>query len=55
MFVGTFKVHGEFYLIFLTARTNFFLIKGRANTNGTIVDAYTDEGSRLNQYIGKKA
>lgn len=31
-----------------------FLIKGKANTNGIIVDAYSDEGIRLNQYIGKK-
>ena len=31
-----------------------FLIKGRANTNGTIIDAYADDGSRMKQYIGKK-
>lgn len=30
-----------------------FLIKGIANTNGTIVDAYTEDSLRLNQYIGK--
>ncbi|WP_083425542.1 transposase [Succinivibrio dextrinosolvens] len=31
-----------------------FLIKGKANTNGTITDAYADDGSRLKHYIGKK-
>ena len=31
-----------------------FLIKGRANTNGTIINAYADDGSRMKQYIGKK-
>ena len=30
-----------------------FLIKGRANTNRTIIDAYADDGSRMKQYIGK--
>ncbi len=31
-----------------------FLIKGRANNNGTIVDAHAEDDLRLNQYIGKK-
>lgn len=31
-----------------------FLIRGRGNTNGTIVEAYADDGSKLNDYIGKK-
>ena len=39
--------------ILIKDRAQFF-IKGRANTNGTIVDAYTYDGHRLNQYIGKK-
>lgn len=44
----------ELELTLIKAGTQF-LIKGRANTNGTIIDAYDDDGHRLNQYAGKKA
>ena len=31
-----------------------FLIRGKVNTNGTIIEAFAEDGSRLNEYIGKK-